>query len=151
MKWCRDPRCSPRGNPACRRTFAVASRVSITVSHLRTEHGTSLETPGTSVFPWTETGMLGNFWGSHEGCQGPFCPSGRNKGLPLRRCHGQGPHLAKRWEPGGVSRVAAGFSSYEGDLSLPLGLALGSPIFPSGCEGKLGVALESLQGRRDLT
>ena len=29
---------------------------------------------------------------------------------------------------------------------LPLGLALGSPIFPSGCEGKLGVALESLQG-----
>ena len=35
--------------------------------------------------------------------------------------------------------------------SLPLGLALGSPIFPSGFEGKLGVALESLQGRRDLT
>ena len=29
-------------------------------------------------------------------------------------------------------------SSYDGDLSLPLGLALGSPIFPSGCEGKLG-------------
>ena len=24
---------------------------------------------------------------------------------------------------------------------LPLGFALGSPIFPSGCEGKLGVAL----------
>ena len=39
----------------------------------------------------------------------------------------------------------------DGDLSLPLGLAPGSPIFPSGCEGKLGVALESLQGRRDLT
>ena len=36
--------------------------------------------------------------------------------------------------------------AYDGDLSLPLGLALGSPIFPSGCEGKLGVALESLQG-----
>ena len=34
---------------------------------------------------------------------------------------------------------------------LPLGLALGSPIFPSGCEGKLGVALDSLQGLRDLT
>ena len=33
----------------------------------------------------------------------------------------------------------------------PLGLALGSPFFPSGCEGKLGVALESPQGRRDLT
>ena len=37
------------------------------------------------------------------------------------------------------------------DKDSPLGLALGSPIFPSGCEGKLGVALESLQGRRDLT
>ena len=61
IKWCRDPRCSPRGNPACRGTFAVASRVSSTVSHLRTEYGTSLETPGTSVFPWSETGMLGNF------------------------------------------------------------------------------------------
>ena len=36
-------------------------------------------------------------------------------------------------------------------VSLPLGLALGSPIFPSGCEGKLGVAHESLQGQRDLT
>ena len=85
---------------------------------------------GPSVFPSREPGVSGNFWGSHEGCQGPFCPSGRNKGLPLRRCHGQGPHLAKRWEPGGVSRVAAGFSSYNGDLSLPLGLALGSQSSP---------------------
>ena len=94
---------------------------------------------------------VGDFWGSQEGCQGPFRPSGRNRGLPLRRRRGQGPHLAKRWEPRCFSRVAAGFSSYDGDLSLPLGLALGSPIFPSGSEGKLGVALESLQGRRDLT
>ena len=38
-----------------------------------------------------------------------------------------------------------------GDYRLPLVSALGSPIFPSGCEGKLGVALESLQGLRDLT
>ena len=59
--------------------------------------------------------------------------------------------FAKRWEPRGFSRVAAAFSSYDGDLRLPLGLALGSPIFPSSCEGKLGVALRSLQGRRDLT
>ena len=27
----------------------------------------------------------------------------------------------------------------------------GPSVFPSGCEGKLGVALESLQGLRDLT
>ena len=50
----------------------------------------------------------------------------------LRRRRGQGPHLAKRWEPRGFSRVAAAFSSYDGDLSLPLGLALG----PSGSVGK---------------
>ena len=31
------------------------------------------------------------------------------------------------------------------DSVFPLGLALGSPIFPSGCQGKLGVALVSLQ------
>ena len=40
--------------------------------------------------------------------------------------------LAKRWKPRGFSRVAAGFSSYDGDLNLPLGLALGSPIFQIG-------------------
>ena len=27
----------------------------------------------------------GDFWGSQEGCQGPSRPSGRNRGLPLRR------------------------------------------------------------------
>ena len=69
--------------------------------------------PGPSVFPSGDPGVSGYFWGSREGCQGPFRPSGRNRGLPLRRRRG--------------------------------------PIFPSGCEGKLGVALESLQGRRDLT
>ena len=36
------------------------------------------------------------------------------QGLPLRRRRGQGPHLAKRWEPRGFSRVAAAFSSYDG-------------------------------------
>ena len=94
---------------------------------------------GPSVFPSTEPGMLGNFWVSQEGCQGPLRPSGRNRGLPLRHHCGQGPHLAKRWEPRGFSRVAAGFSSYDGDHSLPLGLALGSPIFPSSCEGSWGL------------
>ena len=50
--------------------------------------------------------------------QGTFRPSGRNRGLPLSRRGGQGPHLAKRWEPRGFSRVAAGFSRYDGDLAL---------------------------------
>ena len=106
--------------------------------------------PGPSVVSSTELGMSGNFWGSHEGCQVPLRTSGRNIGLPLRRRSGQGPHLAKTLGPRGFSRVAAVFSSYDGDFRLPLGLALGSPIFHSSCEGKLGVALESLQGPRDL-
>ena len=42
----------------------------------------------------------------------------------------------------GFSRVAAAFSSYDGDLSLPLELALGSPIFPSGCEGSSAPVLD---------
>ena len=37
-----------------------------------------------------------------------------------------------------------------GDYRLPLVSALGSPIFYSSGERKLGVALESLQGQRDL-
>ena len=106
---------------------------------------------GTLGVPLGGTRCVGGYWGSQESCQGPFRPSGRNRGLPLRRRGGQGPHLAKRWEPRGFFELRRDFSSYDGDLSLPLGLALGSPIFPSGCEGKLGVALESPQGRRDLT
>ena len=74
----------------------------------------------------------------------------RNVGLLLRRCGGQGPHAAKTMEPRGFSRVAAGFSSYDVDFRLPLVLALGSPNFPSSCEGKLDVVLEPLQGQRDL-
>ena len=71
-------------------------------------------------------------------------------GLPLRRRTGQGPHLAKTLKPRGFSRIAAGFSSFDEDFRLPLGLALGSPISHSSSEGNLGVALESLQGKRDL-
>ena len=102
------------------------------------------------MFPSREPGVSGNFWGSHEGCQVPFRTSGRNNGLPLRRRSGQGPHLAKTLEPRVFSRVAAGFSSDDGDYRLPPLLALGSPVFHSIGEGKLGVALESLQGQRDL-
>ena len=51
---------------------------------------------GPSVFPSGEPGVSGDFLGSQEGCQGPFRPSGRNRGLPLRRRRGQGPHLPRR-------------------------------------------------------
>ena len=82
--------------------------------------------------------MLGNFWMSHEGCQVPCLTSRRNMGFPLRRRTGQGPHLAKTLKPRGFSRVAAGFSSFDEDFRLPLGLAVGSPISHSSSEGNLG-------------
>ena len=50
-------------------------------------------------------------------------------------------------EPRGFSQVAAGFSSYEGEFRMPIVFAQGSPIFHSSCEGELGIALESLQGK----
>ena len=80
--------------------------------------GSKEAVPGTSVFPSREPGVSGNFWGSHEGFQGPFCPSGRNRGLPLRCRRGQGPHLAKRGnhvvflELRRHSRVTTGISAF---------------------------------------
>ena len=68
-------------------------------------------------------------------------------GLLLRRCTVLGPHLAMTREPRGFFRAVAGFSSYDGEFSLPLVLAKGSPIFHSSCEGELGIALQSLQGK----
>ena len=65
-----------------------------------------------------ETGLTLWVKAQHEGALTPPCIIRKD---PLV------PHTAR---PG-----AAAFSSYDGDLSLPLGLALGSPIFPSGCEG----------------
>ena len=44
MKWCWEPRCSSRVRPVWRGTFWVTSRVPSTVSTLKTERGTSLET-----------------------------------------------------------------------------------------------------------
>ena len=71
-------------------------------------------------------------------------------GLLLRCCSGQGPHLAKTLETRDFCQVVAGFWSYDGDFRLPLVLAQGIPIFHLSCKGKLGVALESLHGKRDL-
>ena len=86
--------------------------------------------------------MSGNFVGAHQGCQVTFGPPILNVGLLLRRCTGKGLHLAVTLEPRGFSRVAAGFSSYDGEFRMPLVLAQGSPMFHSSCEGKLGIALE---------
>ena len=102
---------------------------------------------GLSVFPSREPGVSGNFWVSYEGCQVPFRTSGRIMGLPLRRRSGQGPHLAKTLEPRVFSRFAVGFSSDDGDYRLPPLLALGSPVFHSSGEGKLGAALSHCRAK----
>ena len=110
MKMCRDPRCCPRGNPACRGTFGGHRKAVRDCFALQGGTGTCLETPSRA---------------RASACQ----------------------EVGTTW----FFSSCGGILELQGDLSLPLGLALGSPIFPSGCEGKLGVALESLQGRRDLT
>ena len=94
--------------------------------------------------------MPGTFVGAHQGCQVPFRPPIPNVGLLLRRCTGKGLHLAMTGEPSSVSRVVAGFSSFDGEYSLPHVLAQGSPIFHSSFKGELGIALELLQGKIDL-
>ena len=48
---------------------------------------------------------------------------------------------------GGFPRIGAGFSSYDGEFRMPLVCAQRSPIFHSSCEGELGIALKSLQGK----
>ena len=44
MKWCWEPRCSPRVKLICWGTFRVASRVPSSISNFKMERGTSLET-----------------------------------------------------------------------------------------------------------
>ena len=49
-------------------------------------------------------------------------------------------------EPRGFSRVAVGFSSYNGELCMPLVVVQGSNLCSS-CQGELRIAFESLQGK----
>ena len=107
-------RCAGRaGNP-----FRTTQGNRLSCRDQEGRRGSDEAVPGLSVFPSREPGVSGNFWGSHEGCQVPFRTSGRNRGLPLRRRGGQGPHLAKRWDPRGFlelrrdSRVTTGISAF---------------------------------------
>ena len=67
-------------------------------------------------------------FGLHQGFQVPFQISRGNVGFLFRHCTGKGPHLMMTGEPHDFSRVAAGFSSCEGELREPLLLPQGSPI-----------------------
>ena len=64
----------------------------------------------------------------HQWWQVSFRTSRRNVRFLFRRCSGTGHHLEVAWMPRDFSRVAAGFSCYNGELRIPLVLAQGSPI-----------------------
>ena len=59
------------------------------------------------------TFFIRELWGSHQGCQVPFCTSGWNVGLLLIRCSGQGPHLAMTGKPRGFSPAVAPVSDFS--------------------------------------
>ena len=61
------------------------------------------------------------------------------------------PHLAMTGEPRGFSRVVAGFSSYDGDLSRPRGLALGETHMQRGRQNHMDKSLPSRRALVNLT
>ena len=71
----------------------------------------------------------------------------RERGITLKTLQWEGPSFRDDEEPRGFSRVAEGFSSYDGELRMPLLLAPMKSNLQSSCEGELGIALESLQGK----
>ena len=64
----------------------------------------------------------------HHWCQVQFRISRGNVGFLSRPCSGKEPHLAMTGEPGRISRVAEGFSSYDVEHRDPLMLPQVSPI-----------------------
>ena len=105
-----SPPCAGKaGNP-----FQTTQGNRLSCSDQEGRRGSDEAVPGPSVLPSREPGVSGNFWRSHEGCQGPFCPLGRNRGLPLRRRRGQGCRVGCRgWlgpECGGAASAMQGGS-----------------------------------------
>ena len=119
-----------------RNTFHTKQGNRLSCRYQAERWGSDEVVPGPSVFPSREPGVLGNFWGSHEGCQVPFRTSGRNMGLPCRRCSGQRPHPVKTLEPRRFSRVASGFSKTTGISGFLLG-------WPWEAQSSIRVAMES--------
>ena len=109
--------------------------------------GSDYVVPGNLVFLLNETGMSGIFE-LHQGCQVPFRISRGNVGFLSRCCSGKGPHFAMRGEPRDISRVLAGFWSYDGELREPLVLPQGSPISIRVVRGSWGLLLHDCRANR---
>ena len=69
----------------------------------------------------------GTFW-VMSGCKVPFITSKLNVRFLLKCCRRKGLRFAMTGKPRDFPRVTAGFSSYKGELRMPLVLAQGSPI-----------------------
>ena len=93
---------------------------------------------------------VGELWECHHGCQVPFCTSVGTWDFFRDPVAGKGLMLRRRWNHVVFLELRRDSRVTTGDYRLPLVSALGSPIFYSSGEGKLGVVLESLQGQRDL-
>ena len=105
MKWCWESQCSPRVRPVCRGNFLVASRVPSTVSHFKTERGTSLETLSRARASSCDDGGTTWFFSScgrilelQRGIQASSCVVNGKSNLPLEL----------RGRSGGCARVTAG-------------------------------------------
>ena len=102
------------------------------------------------MFPSSETGMLGKFLGRIKG-EITISHFKTERGTSLEMLQGA-------WASSGDDGESTlFFLSCRGILVVRRGnqasscFGPGSPNFQSTCEGELGVALESLQGKRDLT
>ena len=102
--------------------------------------------PGTSVFPSSETSVLGNFWGRIKGAN-TVSHFKMERGTYLQML------LRARASSCDDEGTTWFFSSCRAILELRRGIQAsscvgpGSLIFHSTCEGELVVALESLQGK----
>ena len=88
---------------------------------------------------------------AHQGCQVPFRPPIPNVGLLLRRCSGKGLHLAMTGESCGISRVATGFSSYDGEIRDASCVGPGKSNLPFELRRKAGDCSRVTAGPVDLS
>ena len=149
MKRCQDPRCSPRGNPACRVLLGVAGRLSGTVSPFRAEQGTSLETP--SRTRTSSCQEVGNTWffsscgGILELRRGSQASSWVNPGKPNLP-------LELRGKAADCARVTAGLKRpHQGVCpgpNIPLQGRQGSRGCIPGSPGESGLVSRGSQGLR---
>ena len=112
--------------------------------------GSDEAVPRPSVFPSREPGVSGNFWCHMKAVRSRFALQGGTGDFPSDAFTGKGIILRIGGNHVVFLELRRDSRVTTGDYRLPLVSALGSPIFYSSGERKLGVALESLQGQRDL-